>query len=463
MRRLLTTVLAAAALLVVPASASAAFTSARTGTTVTITGTNNAESLTISTTGLVITHDQVGGGFNSPQDWDTDLIGDQTVPADDTYTLVLSTAGGDDVVSIGSAGFLSTTIAGGDGNDALDGSPDADAIDGGAGDDVIAGNQGADALVGGAGDDEFVWRNGDGSDTVDGGDGEDESRVNGAAVAEIFTVTLVDGRVRVDRTSPGAFSVSHATIEHVALRTYGGNDTITGAIGLAGATELTLDAGRGNDTVTGGNGDDLILGGAGADTINGGAGADVVLGGTGADAITGGDGSDVLSGDSGDDTVTAKDSTTDDVRCGTGTDIVSADTADRLDDCETITRADHSAVVTATTITASRTTNGYTAKVRVSCLSDRACVGNVGLTTRRGIVTSSGVRTVVLFAKVKLNIEAGAAKDVTVNLSRYAWRLGTRIGITSRYTIPVQAAVEIKDDRFVRRTFHNFALELPAL
>lgn len=463
MRRVLVPTIAALAALVLPASAQAAFTAVRSGTVVTLTGAAAAESITITTSGANIAHDQAGGGFNSNLDWDTDLVGDQTVPADDSFTLVLATAAGDDSVDVDSGGFLSTTITGGDGADTLEGSPDVDTIDGGAGDDVITGKQGGDTLAGGAGDDQFVWQNGHGSDIVDGGDGDDESRINGATAAELYTVTLVDGRVRVDRTSPGAFFVSHATVEHVALRTYGGNDTITGAIGLAGATELTLDGGFGNDTITGGNGDDLILGGVGTDTINGGAGADSIFGGSGADAITGGDGSDAISGGSGDDTVTAKDSTTDDVRCGTGNDTVSADSADRLADCDSITRADHSAVVTATTINATRSTNGYVAKVRVTCLSDRACVGNVGLTTRRGIVTSSGVRTVVLFAKVKINIDPGTAEDITVNLSRYAWRLGTRIGLTGRYTIPVQAAVEIKDDRFVRRTFRNFALELPAL
>lgn len=463
MRRFFVSLAATAAVLVLPASANAAFTASRTGTTVTVTGAAAAESITITTSGGNIAHDLTGGGFNSNIDWDNDLVGDQTVPSDDTYTLVLTTGAGDDSVEVDTNGFLSTTITGGDGADALEGSPDVDAIDGGAGDDVITGKAGADTLAGGAGDDQFVWQNGHGSDIVDGGDGEDESRINGATAAELYTVTVVDGRVRVDRSSPGVFFVSHATVEHVALRTYGGNDTITGALGLAGAIELTLDGGLGNDTITGGNGDDVILGGFGADTLNGAAGSDSIFGGTGADAITGGDGSDAIFGGAGDDTVTAKDSTTDDVRCGSGNDTVSADSADRLTDCDSITRADHSAVVTASTINATRSTNGYVAKVRVTCLSDRACVGNVGLTTRRGIVTSSGVRTVVLFAKVKLNVEAGAAQDVTVNLSRYAWRLGTRIGLTNRYTIPVQAAVEIKDDRFVRRTFRNFALELPAL
>ena len=462
MRRPVVLLAALAAALFVPATANAAYTSAIAGTTVTLTGAADAETITIGETGGNLTHDQTGGGFTDATDWDTTTAGAQTLPADGTIALVLNAAAGNDVVTITTTGLLTTTVELGEGDDTFDGSADNetvvggagddtltgnggdDALDGGAGDDQFLGGVGTDALVGGAGDDTFTWRNGHGSDTVDGGDGEDDSRIEGAAAAEVYTVTLVANRARVDRTSPGAFTVSHATTEHLVLRTLGGNDTITGAAGLANATSLTVEGGTGNDTIVGGDGDDVLYGDRGADSITGGAGSDVVFGG------------------SGDDSVTAKDGAVDDVRCGLGNDTVSADSADRLTACEAITRADHSAVVTASTITASKTRTGYTAKVRVSCLSDRACVGNIGLTTRRGIVTSSGVRTVVLFAKVKINIGAGEAEDITVNLSRYAWRLGSRVMGTTLYSVPVQAAVEIKDDRYVRRTFRNFTLELPA-
>jgi Ca2+-binding RTX toxin-like protein len=443
MRRILVPLVAAAAMLVLPSAANAAFTSAISGTTVTVTGAVDAETFTTSEGGGLLQHDQVGGGFNSTSDWDTTTAGDQTLPADNTIALVLDTAGGDDTVVLGTANFLSAAVSLGDGNDDVTGSGDAETLNGGAGEDVIAGGAGDDVIDAGAGDDLIVWRNGHGSDTVSGGDGDDESRISGSAGADVITVTVVGGAVRVDRTSAGPFTVSHGAVEELAIRTLGGNDTVTGALGLGPIVSLRLEGGVGNDTLTGGDGEDFLWGGPGAD------------------AITGGNGSDVIIGGAGSDTITAKEGASDDIRCGTAVDVVGADSNDVLRDCETVTRADHSAVVTATTINATRATNGYTAKVRVSCLSDRACVGNIGLTTRRAIVTSSGVRTVVLFAKVKINVGAGEGKDISVNLSRYAWRLGTRVPGSTRTTIPVQAAVEIKDERYVRRTFRNFALILP--
>ncbi len=443
-RSLVLLVLTATMLLALPGAAHAAFTSTISGTTVTVTGTADAETFTTSDAGGNLQHDQVGGGFNSATDWDTTVPGDQTLPADDTITLVLDTAGGDDTVVLGTTGYLATTVNLGDGNDEVTGSSDAETIGGGSGDDVILGAGGDDVIDGGAGDDLVIWRNGHGNDTVTGGDGDDESRIDGSAAAEIYTVTVVGGNVRVDRTSAGPFNVTHASTEEIVVRTLAGNDSVTAAGGLAALTSLRLEGGTGNDTLVGGDGDDLLWGGPGADTINGGGGSDVIIGGAG------------------DDTIVAKDGATDDVRCGLGNDAINADSQDRLQQCETVTRADHSAVVTATTINAARTSSGYSAKIRVNCLSDRACVGNIGLTTRRAIATPAGVSTVVLFAKVKISIGAGDAEDITVKLSRYAWRLGTRVAGTVRTTIPVQAAVEIKDDRFVRRTFRNFDLILPS-
>jgi Ca2+-binding RTX toxin-like protein len=426
-------------------AANAAFTSVISGTTVTVTGDASGETFTTSEAGGLLQHDQAAAPFNSVSDWDPAVAGDQTLPADGTIALVLNTGAGDDAVTLGTAGFLSAAVDLGEGNDTITGSADSETIVGGAGDDVVVGGPGADVIDAGAGDDTVIWQNGHGSDTVTGGDGEDESRIEGAAAAEIYTATVVDGKVRLDRTSPSAFNVTNAGVEDLVVRAAGGNDTVTAATGLAALTSLTLDGGIGNDTLVGGDGEDVLVGGPGADAITGGAASDVVVAG------------------SGDDVVTAKDSTIDFVRCGHGTDAVSADSADRLATCESITRADHAALVTATSITATRTTSGYSAKVRVTCPSDRNCVGNIGLTTRRAILTSSGVRTVVLFAKVKISIDAGEAEDISVNLSRYAWKLGTRTMATGRYSIPVQAAVEIKDDRFVRRTFRNFSLELPPL
>jgi Ca2+-binding RTX toxin-like protein len=78
---------------------------------------------------------------------------------------------------------------------------------------------------------------------------------------------------------------------------------------------ITIDAGKGNDTIFvddnvhtdfglyGGIGDDTIHGGAGNDTIIGGEGNDTIHGGAGNDYIMGNEGKDKLYGDGGQDTI----------------------------------------------------------------------------------------------------------------------------------------------------------------
>src|SRR5262249_35979936 len=67
---------------------------------------------------------------------------------------------------------------------------------------------------------------------------------------------------------------------------------------------MTVDAGRGDDTVTTGSGNDVIIGGSGRDTINSGAGDDMIDAGSGDDAVVGGLGHDTAFLGSGDDSFT---------------------------------------------------------------------------------------------------------------------------------------------------------------
>ncbi len=69
-------------------------------------------------------------------------------------------------------------------------------------------------------------------------------------------------------------------------------------------TELSIDAGGGDDTVIGSAGDDVISGGTGSDSLSGGEGSDSLYGGDGKDALDGGAGNDVLDGGAGNDTLT---------------------------------------------------------------------------------------------------------------------------------------------------------------
>lgn len=115
-----------------------------------------------------------------------------------------------------------------------------------------------------------------------------------------------------------------------------GNDTLS-AVDVE--SDLTIDAGAGNDTVTSGLGDDLISGGAGDDVIDGsegddtlkgdagndrllgGLGDDILFGGDGNDTLSGGEGNDTLYGDAGNDTIDGDDGN-DRIYAGGGADFV---------------------------------------------------------------------------------------------------------------------------------------------
>jgi len=66
-------------------------------------------------------------------------------------------------------------------------------------------------------------------------------------------------------------------------------------------TDVSLDAGHGNDDISTSGGNDVLTGGSGNDKLDGGEGNDVLTGGSGNDKLYGSDGSDVLTGGAGDD------------------------------------------------------------------------------------------------------------------------------------------------------------------
>jgi Ca2+-binding RTX toxin-like protein len=142
---------------------------------------------------------------------------------------------------------------------------------------------------------------------------------SGAGDGQADTVTL-EGTNRADNVqiagSGGSFAVrglsaevsvqgSEAANDSLVVKTLGGNDVVN-ASGLAADTvKLTVDGGRGNDTITGSDGNDLLIGGDGNDTITGGKGSDTALMGAGNDTFVWnpGDGSDTVEGQAGKDTL----------------------------------------------------------------------------------------------------------------------------------------------------------------
>ena len=86
-----------------------------------------------------------------------------------------------------------------------------------------------------------------------------------------------------------------------AIRMELGNGKDTATISELIKSPAFIDAGAGDDKVTGGGGNDTILGGDGLDAINGGGGNDSLSGGTGNDSLSGGAGNDTIAGGAGDD------------------------------------------------------------------------------------------------------------------------------------------------------------------
>ncbi len=102
-----------------------------------------------------------------------------------------------------------------------------------------------------------------------------------------------------------AVKIEHSEAANDVLNVNGldGNDTISGAVGLAALIKLGIDGGAGNDTINGGDGAETLLGGDGNDAIDGNRGDDTGLLGAGNDSFRWdpGDGSDVVEGQDGDE------------------------------------------------------------------------------------------------------------------------------------------------------------------
>lgn len=294
------TAVMAAGVLGLPSAASAAYTGAVNGTTVTLTGDDAADALTVGETGANLNHSPLAG-FNSDIDFDSATPGDQTLPADGSITLVVNAGGGDDTVTIATANLAAgSTYDGQAGNDLITGNNAAENLRGGDGDDRLVGARGSDDFEGGAGNDTLVWNNGDGSDVMDGDAGNDGVEVNGAATqGDVFTIRPNGARVRFDRTNLIPFTLDIAT-ERLEVNGLGGDDSMTGDPGTAALIAQTLNGGVGRDTLTGGDGGDLITGGEDADTLAGGAGDDRIVGDRGGDAMAGGAGDDTLVWNNGD-------------------------------------------------------------------------------------------------------------------------------------------------------------------
>ena len=283
---------ASLALLSAPAAAAAAVTSEVVGSTLTVSGDGEADTITLTVADDEIAVDGVKSGL------------DQGPAAD----ILVDTGGGANVVDAGALAaenYRSLTIEGGAAHDVITGGAGDDTVKGGAGDDQLIGFKGEDTVLGGEGGDVMLWNLGDGTDEDSGDAGFDEVVVNGDPIGSdsfFFKPSSTPGRVRVSATFPAPFSIEFAA-EALAVDGLGGSDFVgpEGSAGLQGQIQLTINGGDGDDQLNGSDGADIIAGEEGSDLIFGEGGSDQVLGGTGSDQLFGDDGGDVIFGEGGDD------------------------------------------------------------------------------------------------------------------------------------------------------------------
>jgi Ca2+-binding RTX toxin-like protein len=126
---------------------------------------------------------------------------------------------------------IPTTIAGGPGNDSLEGgqvqvAAENETFYGGPGNDLVDGGKGADTAYLGAGRDTFRWDNGEGSDVIEGQDGVDTLEFNGSPGGEDVTLSANGGRLTFFRVQ-GNVTMDTDDVEVVDDNPIGGADNVT--------------------------------------------------------------------------------------------------------------------------------------------------------------------------------------------------------------------------------------------
>jgi Ca2+-binding RTX toxin-like protein len=110
---------------------------------------------------------------------------------------------------------------------------------------------------------------------IKGTEGDDVITVSGDAAG--ITVQGLAATVNIVGTDP--------TLDTLTIEAQAGNDVVTATDLQAGAINLIIDGGLGDDVLIGSHGDDVIFGGEGDDILNGGPGLDALDGGPGNNTI----------------------------------------------------------------------------------------------------------------------------------------------------------------------------------
>jgi len=142
----------------------------------------------------------------------------------------------------------------------------------------------------------------------DGGEGRDSAVANATRASDTILVVGVPdaanpGGDRIDFSIDGVASqLDLRNVEVMTIDAGDGDDLVDAHIYVA-QTGLSVDGGRGDDTLTGGGRAETLAGGSGDDRIDGGPGADLMRGDAGDDTLVWnpGGGNDTVDGGKGDD------------------------------------------------------------------------------------------------------------------------------------------------------------------
>jgi RTX calcium-binding nonapeptide repeat (4 copies) len=198
----------------------------------------------------------------------------------DVFAISVKTGKGNDSARIDDANgaftdSIPTTIAGGDGNDSLQGgqlqvAAENETFMGDNGNDTVDGGKGDDTAYLGGGNDTFLWDPGEGSDVIEGQNGSDTMLFNGAAANEDITLTANGERLTFFR-DVGKVTMDTDDVETVDFNALGGTDHVT-VNDLTGTdvTQTNVDlAGTMGGSAGDGAVDNLVVNGTdGDDTIN---------------------------------------------------------------------------------------------------------------------------------------------------------------------------------------------------
>jgi Ca2+-binding RTX toxin-like protein len=207
------------------------------------------------------------------------------------------------------------TLIGSKGDNVLDGGPGDDTLRGGGGVDTLRGGQGVDGCAGAKGRTVSCGREagpkasayveihrpkghpGGGLEIVGGG-GRDRLVVAFDEATSSFGVSATKGLAigpGCERIAPVQVACQADPARWVMADLGPGNDSLRVEGSLAGAQNVRLAGGHGNDTIHAGPEDDLVEAGPGADRLYGGAGADGLIGGLpGPTFLYGGEHGDLL-------------------------------------------------------------------------------------------------------------------------------------------------------------------------